>query len=154
MISILSPKAFKKESPATPPHSQGLNNRAHRQLAEQLAVGTRPQKDHKPSASAPAPIINIHQVCKTYPNGTPALTDINLSLSKGDFLFITGSSGAGKSTLLKMLYGQEKPTSGHIHINGQEITRLRGDRLAMLRYGVDDLRHYLDNDLRFLQQFK
>jgi len=150
MISILSPKAFKKESPVAP-RTRAPENRAspaknpkaksaNRQFAEQLANGNRPQtsqpQGQQPPASAPVPIINISQVCKTYPNGTPALTDINLSLSKGDFLFITGPSGAGKSTLLKMLYGQEKPTSGHIHINGQEITQLRGDRLAMLRRRV------------------
>ncbi len=138
MISILSPKAFKRAAPA--PHNRSQRASAvGRQLAEQLESATRPQptpQQNRPPASAPVPIVNISQVCKTYPNGTPALTDINLSLNKGDFLFITGPSGAGKSTLLKMLYGQERPTSGHIHINGQEITQLKGDRLAMLRRRV------------------
>ena len=79
------------------------------------------------------PIIAFDHVSKAYSNGSPALIDVNLKLRKGRFLFITGPSGAGKSTLLKMLYGQEKPTSGSIHINGQEISQLRGDSLAMLR---------------------
>ncbi|MGD1867891.1 MAG: cell division ATP-binding protein FtsE, partial [Phormidesmis sp.] len=149
MISILSPKAFKKEAPVAPgsrlrgPSKGGSQkaagraqaNQANRQLAEQLERESQRQNQH-PSESASTPIINVSQVCKTYPNGTPALTDINLSLNKGGFLFITGPSGAGKSTLLKMLYGQERPTSGHIHINGQEITQLKGNRLAMLRRRV------------------
>ncbi|MEM9947362.1 MAG: cell division ATP-binding protein FtsE [Cyanobacteria bacterium P01_D01_bin.36] len=140
MISILSPKAFKKEAPAARKQTR-KPNKAGRQLAQQLERTAQPQptptsQGQQPPVSAPAPIINVSQVYKTYPNGTPALTDINLSLNKGDFLFITGPSGAGKSTLLKMLYGQEKPTSGHIHINGKEITQLKGNALAMLRRRV------------------
>ena len=79
------------------------------------------------------PIIAVSHVSKTYANGDPALIDVNLTLEKGDFLFITGPSGAGKSTLLKMLYGEERPTDGAIFVNGQDITQLKGDRLAMLR---------------------
>ncbi|MEL6351604.1 MAG: cell division ATP-binding protein FtsE [Cyanobacteria bacterium J06627_28] len=92
--------------------------------------------DEAPTASpeaATSSIISLNHISKTYPNGTPALVDVNLALNKGDFLFITGPSGAGKSTLLKMLYGQERPTEGQVHINGQDISQLRGNRLAMLR---------------------
>ncbi len=117
MISILSPKAFKKAPPV-----------ARRVPPTPLSVSETAQAE--PTHSA---LIRISQVSKTYANGTPALRDINLSLNKGDFLFITGSSGAGKSTLLKMLYGQERPTAGQIYLNGQEITQLKGDRLALLR---------------------
>lgn len=80
-----------------------------------------------------APMIAFNRVSKAYSNGAPALLDINLALNKGDFLFITGPSGAGKSTLLKLLYGQEKPTEGSVCVNGQDITQLNGNRLAMLR---------------------
>lgn len=85
------------------------------------------------SAPQNPPIIAVSHVSKTYANGAPALVDVNLTLEKGDFLFITGPSGAGKSTLLKMLYGQEHPNEGSVFVNGQDITRLKGDRLAMLR---------------------
>lgn len=78
-------------------------------------------------------MIAINRVSKAYVDGTPALIDINLALNKGDFLFITGPSGAGKSTLLKLLYGQEKATEGSVYINGQDITQLHGNRLALLR---------------------
>ena len=82
---------------------------------------------------APPPLVALQKVYKTYENGVPALIDINLKLKKGSFLFITGPSGAGKSTLLKLLYGQERSTAGHIHIDGQDISALKGNQLAMLR---------------------
>ncbi|MEO0648507.1 MAG: cell division ATP-binding protein FtsE [Cyanobacteria bacterium J06650_10] len=145
MISILSPKAFRKAVPE--PQSNSGNTRQHPQRP--TGENTQPLVDRAvpPPASVPqavaatgtnadateSPIINISQVSKTYPNGTPALIDINFSLNRGDFLFVTGPSGAGKSTLLKMLYGQERPTAGHIHINGKEISKLKGDRLALVR---------------------
>ncbi|MGD1899837.1 MAG: cell division ATP-binding protein FtsE [Phormidesmis sp.] len=131
MISILSPKAFKKAAPK--PRRREATQPLVERMAEAQTHAQPTSQQSPPADPSPAPIISISQISKTYPNGTPALQDINLTLNKGDFLFITGPSGAGKSTLLKMLYGQERPTSGHIHINGQEITRLKGNRLAMLR---------------------
>ncbi|MEL7050228.1 MAG: cell division ATP-binding protein FtsE [Cyanobacteria bacterium J06588_5] len=145
MISILSPKAHRKSAGKSAPGKQQKRvqqtaeaerarlERAHLERAAQKPLQQAPQPATHPPAPGTSPIINISQVSKTYANGTPALTDINLGLNKGDFLFITGPSGAGKSTLLKMLYGQERPTSGQIHINGQEISHLKGNRLAMLR---------------------
>ncbi|NJM96796.1 MAG: cell division ATP-binding protein FtsE [Phormidesmis sp. RL_2_1] len=103
--------------------------------------GSSPKPSSQKASSAQAqipplpapPIIALSHVSKTYANGAPALLDINLTLHKGDFLFITGPSGAGKSTLLKLLNGQEQPTAGTILINGQPIGHLQGNRLAMLR---------------------
>ena len=129
MISILPRKAKALETPAIPtaaPFSSG-----------QTSTLPRPQESAQQSQAAgqssQPPIITFDHVSKAYSNGSPALVDVNLKLKKGQFLFITGPSGAGKSTLLKMLYGQEKPTSGSLYINGQEISQLRGDPLAMLR---------------------
>ncbi|MEL6161795.1 MAG: cell division ATP-binding protein FtsE [Cyanobacteria bacterium J06623_5] len=133
MISIPFPKGNVRSNAqaatiAAPPIQQPVQQpRPHAFDEATCSAGS-----HEPSA-APSPIIALSQVSKTYDNGTPALININLALQKGDFLFITGPSGAGKSTLLKMLYGQERPTQGQIHINGQDITQLRGNQLAMLR---------------------
>ncbi|MEM6449478.1 MAG: cell division ATP-binding protein FtsE [Cyanobacteria bacterium P01_D01_bin.105] len=134
MISILSRQAVSPPQPTTP-------------IGPDSAVGTAPDTFPSESASSEIaqpgershsetqnpPIIAVSHVSKTYASGAPALVDINLTLEKGDFLFITGPSGAGKSTLLKMLYGAERPTEGVVVINGQDVTRLKGDRLAMLR---------------------
>jgi cell division ATP-binding protein FtsE len=62
------------------------------------------------SASPEQIMVCLEQVHKVYPNGAIALQGINLTISKGAFLLITGRSGSGKSTLLKLLYGAEQPT--------------------------------------------
>lgn len=82
--------------------------------------------------SAPA-IIKLESISKVYPNGRRCLSNINLQLSQGEFLFITGASGAGKSTLLKLLYGAEKPSSGRVIFEDVAVEKLRGDRLARIR---------------------
>ncbi|MGF1570815.1 MAG: cell division ATP-binding protein FtsE [Nodosilinea sp.] len=91
-----------------------------------------------PAATAagrrPAPnMVTLTQVEKVYANGSAALTGVDLKVTKGDFLFVTGPSGSGKSTLLKLLYGHERPTAGHILVGNEPIADLRGDRLAMMR---------------------
>ncbi len=78
-------------------------------------------------------MIQIYNVSKAYRKDAAALSELNLKIPKGDFVYITGPSGAGKSTLLKLLYAAEKPSRGQILINGQNITRMRGRRIPELR---------------------
>lgn len=132
MISILSRQPKAAAAPSAGPQSftdQPLPDQISQDARNHVAAQSQPS-DQVPSA---APVIALNRVTKTYDNGAPALIDVSLALSKGDFLFITGPSGAGKSTLLKLLYGQEKPTTGTLHINGQDTAPLKGNRLAMLR---------------------
>lgn len=65
--------------------------------------------------------------------GKQVLEDINLEIAKGESMVIIGPSGSGKSTLLRLMVGLLKPTSGQIWINGQEISRLKEDRLNEVR---------------------
>jgi len=65
--------------------------------------------------------------------GAWALREVTWSLPTGAFVFITGASGSGKTTLLKLLYGAERPNQGQVWVQGQEVNRLRGDRLARFR---------------------
>lgn len=64
-------------------------------------------------------LIETYGVTKMYPGGQVALKDINLKISKGEFVFIVGPSGAGKSTLIKLLFREELPTRGQIFSGGK-----------------------------------
>ncbi|BDA75545.1 cell division ATP-binding protein FtsE [Rivularia sp. IAM M-261] len=77
-------------------------------------------------------MVQLHNVTKAYVNQL-ALSDINLEVKKGEFLFVTGASGSGKSTLLKMLYGEELPTQGEVTVDECNVPRMRGDALSLLR---------------------
>ena len=79
-------------------------------------------------------MIETFHVSKTYEQGDrPALTDVSLRVDKGEFVFLTGASGAGKSTLLKLVFAAEKPTSGQILVNGQNVVRLKRRQIPYLR---------------------
>jgi len=80
-----------------------------------------------------APQISLQGVQKTYPNGTVALRDVTLEIPKQDFVFLVGPSGAGKSTLVRLLIREEKATAGSIHIEGQDLSRLKRRHLPYLR---------------------
>ena len=78
-------------------------------------------------------LINLANVRKTYKTGVTAIQDLNLSIEKGQFVFIIGSTGCGKSTLIKMLYREEKPTAGQIIVGGVDVGRLRNRKVYKIR---------------------
>lgn len=78
-------------------------------------------------------MISFSRVYKRYPGGFEALRDISLAIADGDMVFITGHSGAGKSTLLKLMAAIERPTSGSVLINGQNVGTLRPRAIPFLR---------------------
>ena len=78
-------------------------------------------------------LINLKNVSKKYSNGVNAIYDINLTVKKGEFVFIIGGSGSGKSTLIKLLYREEKPTQGAINIAGVNVAKLWNSRVYKLR---------------------
>ncbi|SFA44253.1 cell division ATP-binding protein FtsE [Parageobacillus thermantarcticus] len=78
-------------------------------------------------------MIEMQDVYKTYPNGVVALNGVNVRIKQGEFVYVVGPSGAGKSTLVKMIYREEKPTSGTIMINGVNLAKLRDSKVPLLR---------------------
>jgi len=78
-------------------------------------------------------LITIKNARKTYKTGVTAIHDLSVSFKKGEFVFITGQTGCGKSTLIKMLYREEKPTSGQIFIGGLDVAKLSNRRVYKIR---------------------
>ena len=78
-------------------------------------------------------MIRLSNVFKAYPKGDLALKDVTLQVAKGDFVFLTGHSGAGKSTILKLVYAEERPTSGEVRVSGYNVTQLRPRDVPLLR---------------------
>lgn len=79
-------------------------------------------------------LIEFINVSKSYRNGdAQALSNINLRIKTGEFVFIVGTSGAGKSTLVKLLMKEENPTSGSIILDGDDITKVSNRRIPIIR---------------------
>lgn len=81
-------------------------------------------------------ILEIKNLCKTYGTGenqVKALDNVSFSVPKGQFLAIIGASGSGKSTLIHILGGVDKPTSGKVYLNGQDVYAQNEEQLAIFR---------------------
>ena len=78
-------------------------------------------------------MISFSAVAKRYPGGEEALRGVSFALAAGEFAFVTGPSGAGKSTLLKLIPAIERPTSGSVIVNGQNVGALKRAALPYLR---------------------
>jgi cell division transport system ATP-binding protein len=81
-------------------------------------------------------MIQMYNVCKTYPNGVSALKDIDLHINKGEFVFLVGPSGAGKTTLMQLIFRDELPTEGNVIIDGRNINRLSISKVPYLRRSI------------------
>ncbi len=76
---------------------------------------------------------NLYKVYGEGGNKVEALKNVNISIEKGEFVAIMGPSGSGKTTLLHAIGGLEKPTSGNVLLEGQNLYEKSNDELAILR---------------------
>lgn len=81
-------------------------------------------------------MVELKNVDVRYASGVDALNNINLRINDGEFVFIVGSSGAGKSTLIKLLLREVPPTSGRVFVNGYNLSKLRGNKIAKFRRSI------------------
>lgn len=81
-------------------------------------------------------MIQFHNVSLAYQSDATALQNINIHVSKGEFVFLTGPSGAGKTSLLRLVYGALEPTRGQVLIDGQNISRIKTAQLPYLRRNI------------------
>lgn len=81
-------------------------------------------------------ILKVEHLTKTYGSGenlVHAVDDVSFSVEKGEFVAIVGASGSGKSTLLHLIGGVDRPTSGKIFVDGNDISKMNDDKLAVFR---------------------
>lgn len=81
-------------------------------------------------------LIELRDVTKKYHRSTTALRDINLDVNQGEFVYLVGPSGSGKSSFIKLIYHEEKATSGSIKVGEFDVTKLKPRHLPYLRRSI------------------
>jgi cell division transport system ATP-binding protein len=109
-------------------HSDDDDGRVDRPFRPLLRAGSRFARE-----AAQRPILVFEDVYKSFRPGAPVLRGTNLTIERGEFVFITGPSGSGKSTLLRLLYRSESVDDGRILFMGRDIERLTPQSVPFLR---------------------
>src|SRR5207245_6133909 len=88
-----------------------------------------------PRASNLARVLSIRNLCKSFsgPRAKTVLRDISFELAAGDYVAVMGESGIGKSTLLNLIAGLERPDSGQVLLDGEDLCALGDDALTLVR---------------------
>ena len=91
-------------------------------------------------------MIQLNSVTKIYPGGNRVLEQLNLTLKKGDFLYVVGGSGAGKSSLLRMIATEELPNAGSVSLFGYRLDQVSPSTLRAIRQVLG----YVPQDVRLI----
>lgn len=81
-------------------------------------------------------MIEMHDIWKTYPDGTSALQGVSVVIDRNEFVYVVGPSGAGKSTFMKLIYREEVPTKGQLSVNGFNIGKLKQRKIPYVRRNI------------------
>jgi putative ABC transport system ATP-binding protein len=84
-------------------------------------------------SSSADPIVNLRGVAREYPGGVAALRGVDLDIQAGELVAIVGPSGSGKSTLLNLMGTLDRPSAGHVVVDGFEVAELSDPQLSALR---------------------
>lgn len=105
--------------------------------ATESALPAMPPRKHKnrvsPDAETVIQVVNATKTYKLGRNKVSALNGVSIEIKQGEFVVITGTSGSGKSTLLQLIGGLDRPTTGQVIINGQDIRKLSDRSLSKFR---------------------
>ena len=121
------------------PHHEGMANEKKGTIMT-VVHAESPENMANAVSSRPQALLSVRQIEKVYGSRdavTRALDDVSFDVQSGEFVGIMGPSGSGKSTLLNCISTIDAVTSGHILLDGRDITQLRGKQLA--RFRRDDL---------------
>ena len=87
-------------------------------------------------------MIKLTNVTKIYKTGVRALNDVNLTIEPGEFVYVIGTTGAGKSTFIKLLYREEKPTSGKVEVVGQDVSKIKNSKVPYFRRNIGVVQNF------------
>ncbi|MFD2116954.1 cell division ATP-binding protein FtsE [Paenibacillus yanchengensis] len=93
-------------------------------------------------------MIEMHDIWKTYSDGTHALRGVSVQIDSDEFVYLVGPSGAGKSTFMKLIYREEVPTKGQISVSGFNIGKLKSRKIPYVRRNIG----VIFQDFRLLPQ--
>ena len=78
-------------------------------------------------------MIKLEDVTKVYKTGVRAVNNMNVNIGPGEFVYVIGPTGAGKSTFIKLLYREEKATSGKVIVAGQDVSKIKNRKVPYFR---------------------
>ncbi|MFF1509225.1 ABC transporter ATP-binding protein [Streptomyces sp. NPDC058326] len=81
----------------------------------------------------PAPVVEFRSVSKTYPGGVRAVQDVSLRIRRGELVAIVGPSGSGKSSMLNLMGSLDRPSAGHVLVDGHDVATLTDREVSALR---------------------
>lgn len=81
-------------------------------------------------------MIKLENVTKIYKTGVRAVNNMNIDIGPGEFVYVIGPTGAGKSTFIKLLYREEKATSGRVIVAGQDVSKIKNRKVPYFRRNI------------------
>ena len=81
-------------------------------------------------------MIRLENVTKVYKAGVRAVNNMNVDIGEGEFVYVIGPTGAGKSTFIKLLYREEKASSGKVIVAGQDVSKIKDRKVPYFRRNI------------------